>query len=130
MELLIFMDGIKQQMINSDSGDHSTISNKNSYLSTPLKYHYGFSYVKLLKILYIILGVVTFFAVFVILGDISSLLNPNQTSIGWPFIVGLIVGLLVYWIGTFSVKKFENIAITAKTIVEIHNKLFENLDKH
>lgn len=86
-----------------------------------VKYHYGFSYVRTLKILYLVLA---------IFAGIMTWIGFNalyQSQHGFmSFVIGLIVGALLYWFSSFSIKKFENIAITTKTIVEIRNELLKN----
>ena len=55
--------------------------------------------------------------------------NINGAMSVLSVVIALLIGLLIYWLGMFSIKRFENIAITAKMLTDIRNKLFEDSGK-
>ena len=98
------------------------------------KYHYGFSYVRIFRILWAIFSIITTIC-FIIgaLGGIGAAndlgANINGAMSVLSVVIALLIGLLIYWLGMFSIKRFENIAITAKMLTDIRNKLFEDSGK-
>lgn len=87
-----------------------------------VSYHYGFSYVRVFRITWCFIS---------FLGVIFLLLLAFTQSVDAAVIFEMIVfatviGLLIYWLGMFYIKRFENIAITAKMLVDIRNKLYSD----
>lgn len=98
------------------------------------KYHYGFSYVRIFRILWAILAIILAvggIAVFLTLIHEAESYGANINGmVSVLSVLGPILnGLLVYWLGMFSVKRFENIAISAKMLTDIRNKLFDDSGK-
>lgn len=95
------------------------------------KYHYGFSYVRIFRIIWAVLSIIV--TIGVMLGSLGVIgaannygANINGASSVLCVVISLLIGLVIYWLGMFSVKRFENIAITAKMLTDIRNKLFED----
>lgn len=78
------------------------------------KYSHGFSYVRSFKAMNIVISTLVGLAI-----GVGGL---EETS-GFSIVIGLLVPFLLYWILTFPIKMFENIAIIAKNSTEILNRM-------
>lgn len=79
-------------------------------------YNYGFSYVTFFKIVNTIISA--------IVGIIVIYFSGSNEVLNTPLLIlGLITPFLLYWILTFPVKIFENIAIITKNSTEILNRM-------
>lgn len=82
-------------------------------------HHYGFSYVKLYRIVLIIVAVLPTVASFLSMG----LFRGSDGTPGFVMLLlaAIVVGVLIYYFGMFSIKRFENLAIVAKNSTEMVN---------
>lgn len=82
-------------------------------------HHYGFSYVKLYRIVLIVVAVLPTVASFLSMG----LFQGSDGTAGFVMLLlaAIVVGLLIYYFGMFSIKRFENLAIVAKNSTELVN---------
>ncbi len=83
-------------------------------LTKDKKYNYGFSYVTFFKIGNIIISAIV---------GITLLYFADETYNPVFLFSGLITPVLLYWILTFPIKIFENMAIMAKNSTEILNRM-------
>lgn len=87
---------------------------------TAKKHSHGFSYVVIFKVINIIISIIAGLAL-IIVGGLSA---GYITTFQWIFIIlGLIIPFPLYWILTFPIKMFENVAIIAKNSTEILNQM-------
>lgn len=116
---------VKQNSIQTQENGFKQDTPKKK-LEKKAKYHYGFSYVRIFRIWWAVLAIVIAIIGIAIFSFISN--GGGMASI-LGVLGSLLIGLLVYWLGMFSIKRFENIAITAKMLTDIRNKIFDNDEK-
>lgn len=124
---------VKQENIQTQESSFKQDSPKEKIVKKA-KYHYGFSYVRIFRIVWAIFSILTTIClIFGALGGIGAAnnlgANINGAASVLSVVISLLIGLLIYWLGMFSIKRFENIAITAKMLTDIRNKLFEDSGK-
>jgi len=78
-------------------------------------HNHGFSYVRVFKIINLIIAIIIGFGTFIFLNNLTEGLIP--------IIGAAIVAFISYWILTLPIKLFENVAIIAKNTTDINNKL-------
>src|SRR5699024_1919828 len=124
---------VKQENIQTQENSFKQ-DNPKEKLVKKAKYHYGFSYVRIVRIVWAIFSIIlTICFIIGALGGIGTAndlgANINGAASVLSVVISLLIGLLIYWLGMFSIKRFENIAITAKMLTDIRNKLFEDSGK-
>ena len=124
---------VKQENIQTQENSFKQ-DNPKEKLVKKAKYHYGFSYVRIFRIVWAIFSIIlTICFIIGALGGIGTAndlgANINGAASVLSVVISLLIGLLIYWLGMFSIKRFENIAITAKMLADIRNKLFEDSGK-
>ena len=87
--------------------------------------NFGFSYIAVAQVLNMIVALLLGFASGVFLLEIFS----NDKSIELAVVIGIPVALLIYYFLNFSIIKFRNNAIIAKTNTEILEELKKLSDK-
>lgn len=87
--------------------------------------NFGFSYIAVAKVINIIVALLLGFTSGVLLTEILS----NDQSLGLATAIGIPVAFLIYYFLNFSIIKFRNNAIIAKTNTEILEALKELSDK-
>ena len=106
----------EQKYIGVDMQPESTQNNATDYKG------FGFTYIYMARILFIIIAI----GIFLSIGFGLAVIDSSWDSIG--FLIGLPCAIISYLINNFFISAYRNLAIIAKTNVDIVNKL-EELNK-
>lgn len=86
------------------------------------RYNYGFSYVEVFKFLNGIFSIAIASLISVILYFLMGV--QDESELAYYVVLVFVIAALLYYLNNIVIKLFENIAIIAKTSVEIRNKMY------